>query len=63
MKSLVWRIIGIALLGGLGYAVTRNVMETLAITTSFNGIRTVLYVLHEEVWERWAPLARYGRQP
>ena len=63
MKSVVWRIIGIALLGGLGYAVTGNIMETLAITIWFNGIRTVLYIVHEEAWERWAPLAGYGRQP
>ncbi len=63
VKSVVWRVIGIALLGGLGYAVTGNVMETLVITISFNGIRTVLYVVHEEVWERWAPLAGYGRHP
>ncbi len=63
MKSVVWRAIGIVLLGGLGYAVTGNLMETLAIAIWFNGIRTVLYVAHEEVWERWAPLAGYGRRP
>ncbi len=63
MKSVVWRAIGIALLGGLGYVVTGNMMETLALTIWFNGIRTVLYVVHEEAWERWAPLASYGRRP
>ncbi len=62
VKSVVWRAIGIVLLGGLGYVVTGNLMETLAITIWFNGIRTVLYVVHAEVWERWAPLASYGRR-
>ncbi len=63
VKSVGWRAIGIVLLGGLGYAITGSVMETLAITIWFNGIRTILYVVYEEGWERWAPLAGYGRRP
>lgn len=60
-KSLVWRAIGIVLLGGLAWAFTGDVLESLAIAIAFNAIRVVLYVLHEEIWERWEPLARIGR--
>jgi len=50
-KSIVWRIIGIALLGSIAYMVTGDWKEMSVITILFHGIRVVLYYYHERVWE------------
>lgn len=60
-KSLTWRVIGLVLLGGLVWILTSDATEALLITLVFNGIRVGLYVLHEELWERWRPLSTFGR--
>ena len=62
-KSITWRIIGILLLGGLAWIFTGDVGESIAISAVFNGIRLFLFVFHEEAWERWPRLARFGRLP
>lgn len=62
-KSVTWRLIGLALLGGLSWILTGNLMESLLLTVLFNGIRLGLFVVHEEVWERWPVLAKVGRSP
>lgn len=51
-KSIVWRVIGIAILGGIAYAWTNNWEQTTWITVIFHAIRTVLYYFHERIWER-----------
>ena len=51
-KSLIWRAIGIALLGGIGYAVTGNLEQMATITLIFNGLRVFLYYLHERIWDQ-----------
>ncbi len=51
-KSIVWRIIGIALLGVIAYAITGNWKEMTIITVLFHTIRMVLYYCHERIWER-----------
>ncbi len=50
-KSIVWRIIGILLLGGITQLVTRDWREMTLITAAFHAIRVVLYYVHERVWE------------
>lgn len=62
-KSLTWRAIGLVLLGGLAWAITGDLLESMWVTIAFNGVRVFLYVGHEELWERWRPLARVGRGP
>jgi len=52
VKSIVWRIIGIVLLGGIAYLVTGNWKEMTVITILFHGIRLVLYYFHERIWEQ-----------
>jgi uncharacterized membrane protein len=52
VKSLIWRAIGIALLGGIGYAVTGNMEQMVSITLIFNGLRIFLYYIHERIWDR-----------
>ena len=64
-KSVVWRIIGIIILGGISYAITHNWEQTTVITVIFHSVRLVLYYYHERAWERigWGklkhPLARF----
>lgn len=53
-KSLTWRIVGIVMLGGISYAITRNWEQTTVITVIFHALRTVLYYYHERLWARVA---------
>jgi uncharacterized membrane protein len=52
VKSIVWRIIGIVLLGAIAYFVTGNWEETNIIMIVFHGIRVIMYFYHERAWER-----------
>jgi len=52
MKSLVWRLIGIFVLGAISYAITGDWKKMTLITMLFHSIRVVLYYYHERVWER-----------
>lgn len=52
IKSIVWRIFGIAILGGISWIVTRSWKEMSLITILFHSIRVVLYYVHERIWER-----------
>jgi len=51
LKSILWRVIGIFLLGGLGWWLTGNWQQTTLIVITFHGIRMVLYYYYERVWE------------
>ena len=51
VKSIVWRIIGIVLLGGIAYIATGNLKEMTVITILFHSIRLVLYYIYERIWE------------
>jgi uncharacterized membrane protein len=51
-KSVTWRLIGIVMLGGLSYAMTRDWKQTTVITTVFHTLRFVLYYFHERIWAR-----------
>ena len=52
IKSIVWRLFGIAILGAISWIVTRSWREMSLITILFHSIRVVLYYLHERIWER-----------
>jgi uncharacterized membrane protein len=52
VKSLVWRAIGVAILGGIAYAVTRNLESMTIITILFHSLRLILYYWHERIWQR-----------
>jgi len=45
-------VIGIFILGGISYAVTRNWSDTTIITIIFHTLRLVLFYSHERIWER-----------
>ncbi len=53
-KSFTWRFVGVVMLGGISYAITRDLEQTTIITLIFHVLRTVLYYYHERVWERIA---------
>ena len=48
-KSIVWRVIGIVLLGVISYLITGNWKEMTSITVLFHGIRVVMYYYHERL--------------
>jgi len=52
VKSLTWRLLGIALLGLISFLITRDLKQMTVITALFHGIRLVLYYYHERLWER-----------
>jgi len=60
VKALVWRAIGIVVLGTISYIVTGSWREMTLITIIFHGIHTVLYYMHERLWERitWGRINR-----
>jgi len=52
VKSIVWRILGIVILGAISWLVTHNWKEVTTITIIFHAVRVILYYFHERVWER-----------
>lgn len=65
VKSITWRIIGIAIMPIIIYLVYRFIgtdVGNVALwsTAIFHGIRIVLYYYHERIWERirWGRISR-----
>jgi|SRR5688572_15624343 uncharacterized membrane protein len=58
VKSITWRIVGVVLLSGITYMVTRDWKEMTIITTVFHSIRMVMYYFHERIWLR----VKWGRK-
>ena len=54
VKSLVWRVVGVVLLGAIAYWVTGNWEQMTIITLIFHGVRVVLYYTHERIWDQIA---------
>jgi len=52
VKSVIWRILGIAILGIISWFATHSWKEMAMITLFFHGIRVILYYFHERVWEK-----------
>ena len=50
VKSIVWRIAGFVILGVISYIFTGKWSESLLISGWFNGIRFLLYFVHERMW-------------
>ena len=57
IKSVVWRMLGIVILGSISWIITKSWKEMSIITLLFHSIRVILYYLHERVWEK----VRWGR--
>ncbi len=52
IKSFVWRILGIVILGIISRLATHSWKEMTIITIIFHSVRVILYYFHERVWER-----------
>jgi uncharacterized membrane protein len=52
LKSIVWRLFGIVILGAISWSITHSWKEMSLITIFFHSIRVVLYYLHERIWDR-----------
>jgi uncharacterized membrane protein len=52
MKSITWRIVGVVLLSGITWLVTRDWKDSTIITVVFHSIRMVMYYFHERIWLR-----------
>jgi uncharacterized membrane protein len=52
IKSIVWRLFGIVILGAISWSITHSWKEMSMITILFHSIRIVLYYLHERIWDR-----------
>lgn len=50
IKSIIWRAVGVVILGTIAYLITGDWEETGVITIIFHAIRTVLYYYHERIW-------------
>jgi len=51
VKSIVWRLLGIFILGLISWLVTHSWKEMTLITIIFHAIRLILYYFHERLWE------------
>ena len=51
VKSIVWRLLGIFILGFISWLVTHSWKEMTLITIIFHTIRLILYYFHERLWE------------
>ncbi len=52
VKSIVWRVIGIVILGARAWLFTRDWQETTLIIITFHAIRLGLCCFHERAWGR-----------
>ena len=50
VKSIIWRLMGIVILGGVTYGFTRNWIQTTGITFVYHGMFLIIYYLHDRLW-------------
>ncbi len=49
-KSIIWRIMGVLILGGVTYFYTRHWVQTSLITFIHHGIFLFVFYFHERIW-------------
>ncbi len=52
LKSFLWRIMGISILGGVSYFYTRKWIQTSIITFLHHGIFLFVFYFHERIWQK-----------
>jgi len=50
LKSAIWRVLGVLILGTVTYGFTGSWAQTTAITFIHHGIFLMVYYLHERAW-------------
>ena len=58
-KSIIWRIIGVLILGAVTYFYTRQWVQTSLITVIHHGVFLVVFYFHERIWLRLKRPASY----
>lgn len=61
-KSILWRIVGVIILGIITYAFTRSWIQTSLITFIHHGIFLIVYCLHERAWIKWGKVIGLKRK-
>ena len=51
-KTAIYRGIVTAILFGVSWVFTGNLVDTTIITTIFNVLATIAYFLHEKMWDK-----------
>ena len=52
LKSIIWRIMGVIILGTITYMITGNWKQMTAITLTYIGIKHICYIWNEFIWRR-----------
>lgn len=52
IRSIQWRLMGIIVLAIITWIITRNLIQTTAITFLHHGVFIIVYYLHERLWQR-----------
>ena len=52
VKAVIWRVLGIIILGTITFAFTGSWKAMGWITGIFTTIRIVMYYYHERIWEK-----------
>jgi len=61
-KSLIWRIMGVLILGAVTYFYTRHWVQTSFITVLHHGIFLIVFYFHERIWLKFKrPVSYLGR--
>jgi uncharacterized membrane protein len=50
VKSVIWRIMGVLILGTVTYAYTRHWVQTSIITILHHGVFLIVFYFHERMW-------------
>lgn len=61
-KSIIWRLMGIAILGAVTYAYTRHWIQTSLITVLHHAVFLFIFYAHERAWQksRWQSRWKYA---
>lgn len=51
VKAVIWRMLGIVILGSISYLFTESWVITGKLTVIFHVIRLVMYYYYERVWD------------
>ena len=58
VKALSWRIFCFFLTISIVYAYTRNIKQSIGVGVGVDGVKLILYYIHERIWNRF----HFGRQ-
>ena len=62
-KALAYKLVSIALLAGLSWLFTRDLVQMSLITVTYEVIAVIGYYIHERLWERIRWGKKYRHSP